>query len=108
MWWETICGRFASDDDRRLSGNFAAGIRLMPIQTEPFVSQLHKADYVSVGIAIHHGRAVWATIVSCMKHVPHVSRSLTGNDYPSTSFTTSFIVFSRVGSVDRRALIKES
>ena len=103
-WRETICGRFASDFVEDCLANLCDQIN--GIQTGPFGSQLHKKDYVSVGtpiITVEHlgeNRILY-------EDVPHVS----DHDRERLSkyiLHDGDIVFSRVGSVDRRALVKES
>ena len=103
-WRETICGRFASDFVENCLANLCDPIN--GIQTGPFGSQLHKKDYVSVGtpiITVEHlgdNRILY-------EDVPHVS----DHDRERLSkyiLHDGDIVFSRVGSVDRRALVKES
>ena len=103
-WRETICGRFASDFVEDCLANLCDPIN--GIQTGPFGSQLHKKDYVSVGtpiITVEHlgdNRILY-------EDVPHVS----DHDRERLSkyiLHDGDIVFSRVGSVDRRALVKES
>lgn len=75
------------------------------IQTGPFGSQLHKKDYVNVG-----------TPIITVEHLG--DNRIHGNDFPCVSvhdkerlkkfqLLEGDIVFSRVGSVDRRALVRE-
>jgi type I restriction enzyme S subunit len=76
------------------------------IQTGPFGSQLHQKDYQSTGIPIvtveHLGE----------NHIIHQNLLLVGKeDYIRLSkyqLMTGDIVFSRVGSVDRRAFISKN
>ncbi len=103
-WRETIYGRFAPDFVEDCLANLCDPIN--GIQTGPFGSQLHKKDYVSVGtpiITVEHlgdNRILY-------EDAPHVS----DHDRDRLSkyiLHDGDIVFSRVGSVDRRALVKES
>ena len=74
------------------------------IQTGPFGSQLHKKDYVDVGtpiITVEHLCNNWITT----QNLPMVSNS-DKERLSKYSLKNGDIVFSRVGSVDRRALIR--
>ncbi len=76
------------------------------IQTGPFGSQLHQKDYVSVGtpiITVEHldeNRII-------NSNIPYVSDS-DRDRLSKYSLRRGDIVFSRVGSVDRRALVREA
>ena len=102
-WRETVYGRFSSDFVEDCLVNLCDQIN--GIQTGPFGSQLHKKDYVSVGTPIITVEHLGDNRI-LHEDIPHVSDHdrerlskyiLHGGD----------IVFSRVGSVDRRALVKE-
>ena len=103
-WRETVYGRFSSDFIEDCLVNLCDQIN--GIQTGPFGSQLHKKDYVSVGTPIITVEHLGDNRI-LHEDIPHVSDHdrerlskyiLHGDD----------IVFSRVGSVDRRALVKEA
>ena len=103
-WRETVYGRFSSDFVEDCLVNLCDQIN--GIQTGPFGSQLHKKDYVSVGTPIITVEHLGDNRI-LHEDIPHVSDHdrerlskyiLHGGD----------IVFSRVGSVDRRALVKEA
>jgi type I restriction enzyme S subunit len=99
---ETVYGDFAAEFVEERLANLCdpdAGI-----QTGPFGSQLHQEDYVTSGTPIitveHLGQ-------NSILHegVPRVSDA-DRNRLSRYSLCTGDIVFSRVGSVDRRALVK--
>ncbi len=76
------------------------------IQTGPFGSQLHQRDYVPVGTPIITVEHLGENRIT-HKNLPRVS----DNDKERLSKYTlrkGDIVFSRVGSVDRRALVREA
>jgi type I restriction enzyme S subunit len=102
-WRETIYGVFPVDFIEESLANLCD--RVDGIQTGPFGSQLHQRDYVPIGtpiITVEHlgdNRIIHQAI-------PRVS------DYDSQrlskySLRGGDIVFSRVGSVDRRSLVRE-
>ena len=102
-WRKTDYGMFPSgfsEDSLENLCNHDSGV-----QTGPFGSQLHKKDYVSVGTPIltveHLGE-------NRIKHqeLPKVSDNDRKRLY-KYSLRKGDIVFSRVGSVDRRALVRE-
>ena len=103
-WRETIYGVFAADfveDHLRNLCDPGVGI-----QTGPFGSQLHQKDYVPIGTPIitveHLGENhILHDGVPCVSDVDRdrLSRYL---------LRTGDIVFSRVGSVDRRALVRSA
>ena len=103
-WRETAYGRFSSDFVEDCLVNLCD--QPNGVQTGPFGSQLHKKDYVLSGtpiITVEHlddNRILH-------EDVPKVS------DYDRErlskySLRSGDIVFSRVGSVDRRALVREA
>ena len=103
-WRENVYGRFSSDFVEDCLVDLCDQIN--GVQTGPFGSQLHKKDYVSVGTPIITVEHLGDNRI-LHEDVPHVSDHdrerlskyiLHGGD----------IVFSRVGSVDRRALVKEA
>ena len=73
------------------------------IQTGPFGSQLHNSDYVAEGTPIitveHLGENVIDAVNAPRVHADDVAR------LSKYTLQTGDIVFSRVGSVDRRALV---
>lgn len=102
-WKETPYGRFAGDfyvDQLANLCNPKAGI-----QTGPFGSQLHQEDYVQIGtpiITVEHlgeNRILHA-------NTPKVSDADV-NRLARYQLNKGDIVFSRVGSVDRRALVRK-
>lgn len=101
-WRETPYGPFAAD--------FVA-CRLVDlcdpeagIQTGPFGSQLHQEDYVTVGTPIITVEHLGENRI-LHREVPKVSVSDT-NRLSRYLLRQGDIVFSRVGSVDRRALVR--
>ena len=103
-WRETIYGRVASYFVEDCLVNLCNQIN--GVQTGPFGSQLHKKDYVSVGTPIITVEHLGDNRI-LHEDVPHVS----DHDRERLSkyiLHDGDIVFSRVGSVDRRALVKEA
>ena len=101
-WQETVYGRFSSDFVEDCLVNLCDQIN--GVQTGPFGSQLHKKDYVSVGTPIITVEHLGDNRI-LHEDVPHVS----DHDRERLSkyiLHDGDIVFSRVGSVDRRALVK--
>ena len=103
-WRETVYGRFSSDFVEDCLMDLCDEID--GVQTGPFGSQLHKRDYVSSGTPIitveHLGE-------NRIQHsdLPRVSTH-DRERLSKYSLQKGDIVFSRVGSVDRRALVRES
>ncbi len=102
-WIDSPYGRFSSDFCFDLLSNLCdanAGI-----QTGPFGTQLHHEDYVQIGtpiITVEHldeNRILHA-------NTPKVTSS-DSNRLSRYRLNRGDIVFSRVGSVDRRALVRE-
>ena len=102
-WTETPYGRFSADFCVDRLSNLCdpnSGI-----QTGPFGSQLHQEDYVQIGtpiITVEHldeNRILHA-------NTPKVSDA-DRNRLSRYQLNKGDIVFSRVGSVDRRALVRE-
>ena len=102
-WRETVYGKFPNHFRADTLVNLC--IRGHGIQTGPFGSQLHQRDYVSKGTPIitveHLGQNRITT-----QDLPRVS------DYDRIRLSKytlqeGDVVFSRVGSVDRRALVRE-
>ena len=97
-------------------GEFSSGFRQSPlaelcvagagIQTGPFGSQLHKRDYVEIGtpiITVEHllDNRIGRSNLPC---VSETDRKRLGK----YTLREGDIVFSRVGSVDRRSLVREA
>ena len=103
-WAVTAYGTFRQDFQRDLLSNLCSSES--GIQTGPFGSQLHKSDYVPVGTPIitveHLGEN---RIID--KDVPCVS-DYDKNRLSRYTLRQGDIVFSRVGSVDRRSLVREA
>lgn len=103
-WRETIYGNFTADfSEDRLQDlcDPEAGI-----QTGPFGSQLHQEDYVPVGTPIITVEHLGENRI-LHEGVPRVSDA--DRDRLSRYLLRSGdIVFSRVGSVDRRALVRSA
>ena len=102
-WRETVYGKFPDHFRADTLGNLCVGGN--GIQTGPFGSQLHQRDYVSEGTPIltveHLGQNRITT-----QDLPRVS------DYDRMRLSKyalqkGDVVFSRVGSVDRRALVRQ-
>ena len=81
-------------------------LRECGIQTGPFGSQLHQKDYVSSGtpiITVEH---------LCDNQISHVGIPMVSNSdklrLARYTLREGDIVFSRVGSVDRRALVRSA
>ena len=103
-WRETVYGRFSSDFVEDCLVNLCDPIN--GVQTGPFGSQLHKKDYVSVGTPIITVEHLGDNRI-LHEDVPRVS----DHDRERLSkyiLHDGDVVFSRVGSVDRRALVKEA
>ena len=103
-WRETVYGRFSSDFVEDCLVDLCDQIN--GVQTGPFGSQLHKRDYVSVG-----------TPIITVEHLG--DNRILHEDTPQVSdhdrerlskyiLRDGDIVFSRVGSVDRRSLVKKA
>ncbi|WP_420438310.1 restriction endonuclease subunit S [Candidatus Palauibacter sp.] len=75
------------------------------IQTGPFGSQLHKRDYVSAGTPIVTVEHLGANRL-VHRHLPRVSDA-DRDRLSKYRLKAGDIVFSRVGSVDRRALVRQ-
>ena len=104
-WAVTAYGTFRQDFQRDLLSNLCSSES--GIQTGPSIgSQLHKSDYVPVGTPIitveHLGEN---RIID--KDVPCVS-DYDKNRLSRYTLRQGDIVFSRVGSVDRRSLVREA
>ena len=104
VWQETVYGRMpASYAEDRLA-NLCNSVN--GVQTGPFGSQLHKRDYVDVGTPIITVEHLDDNRIT-HQNLPRV----TDNDKERLSkyiLREGDIVFSRVGSVDRRSLIREA
>ena len=97
-------GKFSSEYIEDRLGNLCDQVN--GIQTGPFGTQLHKEDYVSVGTPIITVEHLGENRIR-HRNLPHVSE----HDRKRLSkyiLNVGDIVFSRVGSVDRRALVKEA
>ena len=100
----TVYGTFSSRFTRSNLGNLCE--KESGIQTGPFGSQLHKKDYVPEGTPIITVEHLGDNRIS-HQDLPRVS------DYDKARLSkyvlqTGDVVFSRVGSVDRRSLVRES
>ncbi len=103
-WRETVYGRFPSEFAEDCLANLCD--QANGVQTGPFGSQLHKKDYVSVGTPIITVEHLGDNRI-LHEGVPRVS------DHDRTRLSKYIlrdgdIVFSRVGSVDRRALVNKA
>ncbi len=101
-WLETVYGRFVAD----FSEDFLANLcdKNDGIQTGPFGSQLHKKDYVLTGTPIVTVEHLGENRLS-HHNLPRVSES-DRRRLSKYTLRKGDIVFSRVGSVDRRALVR--
>ena len=103
-WRATDYGRFRHDFQIDSLGNLCSNKG--GIQTGPFGSQLHQEDYVPVGTPIITVEHLGENRI-IHRDLPRVS----DNDRNRLSRYTlqhGDIVFSRVGSVDRRSLVREA
>ncbi len=103
-WRETVYGRLPADFCENSLANLCHDDN--GVQTGPFGSQLHQKDYVRTGTPILTVEHLGENRV-IHQDLPHVS------DYDKERLSKytlrkGDIVFSRVGSVDRRALVRES
>ena len=101
---ETVYGTFLHDFQVDLLSNLCSNEN--GIQTGPFGSQLHQRDYVSVGTPIITVEHLGQNRI-LHKDLPRVS------DYDRRRLSRyalrqGDIVFSRVGSVDRRSLVRQA
>jgi type I restriction enzyme S subunit len=76
------------------------------VQTGPFGSQLHKEDYVEVGTPIITVEHLGENRIIHSADVPRVSDE-DRERLSKYTLKVGDIVFSRVGSVDRRAIVRE-
>lgn len=102
-WLETVYGMMPATLDCARLGDLCeeAGV-----QTGPFGSQLHQEDYVDIGTPIITVEHLGENRISHI-NLPKVS----DEDYKRLAKYTlkkGDIVFSRVGSVDRRALVQQA
>ena len=103
-WRQTVYGRFSADLIEDCLANLCDPIN--GVQTGPFGSQLHKKDYVPAGTPIITVEHLGDNRI-LHQDMPHVS----DHDRKRLSkyiLHNGDIVFSRVGSVDRRALVRET
>ena len=103
-WRETIYGVLRADFSENSLANLCQ--KDNGVQTGPFGSQLHKKDYVPVGMPILTVEHLGDNRI-IHQDLPRVS----DHDKERLSKYTlrkGDIVFSRVGSVDRRALVREA
>ena len=103
-WLETVYGRFLAD----LSQDSLVNLCDINdgIQTGPFGSQLHQKDYVSTGTPIVTVEHLGENRLS-HHNLPRVSES-DRERLSKYTLRKGDIVFSRVGSVDRRALVRRA
>ena len=103
-WRESVYGTFRSDFLEAALGSLCDNVN--GIQTGPFGSQLHQRDYVPDGTPIitveHLGEN--RIIHQDMPYVTDDDR----DRLSKYALRKADIVFSRVGSVDRRALVRQS
>ena len=102
---DTTYGRFSTDFRESRLGCLCVASE--GVQTGPFGSQLHKRDYVSTGTPIVTVEHIADNRIVHDQNVPQVS----ARDRQQLSkyiLRSGDIVFSRVGSVDRRALIRKT
>ena len=102
-WRETVYGRFSSDFVEDCLVNLCDQIN--GVQTGPFGSQLHKKDYVSSGTPIITVEHLGDNRI-LHEDMPYVSDH-DRERLSKYSLHNGDIVFSRVGSVDRRALVRK-
>ena len=103
-WRGTVYGRFSSDFVEDCLVNLCDPIN--GVQTGPFGSQLHKSDYVSSGTPIITVEHLGDNRI-LHDDVPQVSDH-DRERLSKYSLHNGDIVFSRVGSVDRRALVRKA
>ena len=103
-WRETVYGRFSSDFVEDCLVNLCDQIN--GVQTGPFGSQLHKKDYVSSGTPIITVEHLGDNRI-LHEDMPYVSDH-DRERLSKYSLHNGDIVFSRVGSVDRRALVRKA
>ena len=103
-WRETVYGRFSSDFVEDCLVNLCDQIN--GVQTGPFGSQLHKKDYVSSGTPIITVEHLGDNRI-LHEDIPYVSDH-DRERLSKYSLHNGDIVFSRVGSVDRRALVRKA
>ncbi len=103
-WRQTVYGPFSSDFREDHLADLC--MEDSGIQTGPFGSQLHQKDYVAVGTPIitveHLGEN--RIIHQDLPQVSHYDR----DRLSKYTLRRGDIVFSRVGSVDRRALVSDT
>ena len=103
-WRDTVYGPINSDFSENRLADLC--VPVSGVQTGPFGSQLHKKDYVRVGTPIitveHLGEnRILQQGVPCVSEKDRLRLS-------KYWLQTGDIVFSRVGSVDRRALVRDA
>ncbi len=103
-WRDTVYGPINSDFSENRLADLC--VPISGVQTGPFGSQLHKKDYVKVGTPIitveHLGEnRILQQGVPCVSEKDRLRLS-------KYWLQTGDIVFSRVGSVDRRALVRDA
>ncbi len=100
----TVYGPFSSDFQEDLLRDICVNDR--GVQTGPFGSQLHQRDYVPIGTPIVSVEHLGDNRI-LHDDVPRVSDS-DRDRLKRYELKQGDIVFSRVGSVDRRALVREA
>ena len=103
-WRETVYGRFPMHFAEDRLANLCDHID--GVQTGPFGSQLHQRDYVPVGTPIITVEHLGENRI-IRKDFPHVSDD-DSNRLSKYTLRKGDIVFSRVGSVDRRSLVRQT
>ena len=103
-WQESVYGMFRSDFQESSLESLCSDID--GIQTGPFGSQLHQADYVATGTPIITVEHLGENRIA-HQDIPNVSDQ-DRDRLSKYTLRKGDIVFSRVGSVDRRALVRNA
>ena len=103
-WRESVYGMFRSDFLESSLGSLCNNVG--GIQTGPFGSQLHQRDYVPTGTPIITVEHLGENRIT-HHDMPHVSDH-DRDRLSKYALREGDIVFSRVGSVDRRALVRNT
>ena len=103
-WRESVYGMFRSDFLESSLGSLCNNVG--GVQTGPFGSQLHQRDYVPTGTPIITVEHLGENRIT-HHDMPHVSDH-DRDRLSKYALREGDIVFSRVGSVDRRALVRNT
>ena len=103
-WRESVYGMFRSDFLESSLGSLCNNVG--GVQTGPFGSQLHRRDYVPTGTPIITVEHLGENRIT-HHDMPHVSDH-DRDRLSKYALREGDIVFSRVGSVDRRALVRNT